>query len=197
MNGAMKRKGNGLLSGIGALLLGLLATGRAEVLEAYDPLARNNLSLRTNLLSSGSAVTKRGLETDYGTYSRDLETEKILRVEIPVVPREFSPPKIEAYALLKNHETKKWACTPGEIVQQSDGGTDFRFSAKNRRERWMYAEDGRVSQFGDKILGWVVRAIVDNRIVGVAASSDKYLTYAKNPKELQTLLGSATGGAKP
>lgn len=183
----MNRQGNRLLPGVAAMLLALLTAAQAETLEAYDPLARNNLTLKTNLLSSGSAVTNRDLETGYGTYVRDLETEKILRVEIPVVPKEFSPPTIEAYAIVKNHQTKKLSSAKGEIAQHSPNGTDFRFSAKNRRERWMYAEDGRVSQHGDKILGWIVRAIVDGRIVGVAASTDKYLIYAKNPRELQSL----------
>lgn len=165
-----------------AVTLGAWADG----LQPFDRLSRNNVTLKTSVLSSGANTTGQSIKTDYGTYSKDVSTSKVMQVDVALPKTDGPEIKVEAFAFFKNRGGSQVNCTPLEVTPgEKLHSYTFDITASHRRERWMYADDGKVSEYGTKAVGWIVRAIANNTIVGIAYSSESYREVAGNPAALE------------
>jgi len=165
------------------------ATLQAQDLQPFDRLGRSNITLKTELLKGGSEVVGQSVKTDYGTYSKDLASVREFAITVSVLGKDNFD--MEAYALFKDHSTKALRCSKLIVTRISDTEYRFKISAEHTRERWMYADEGRVSQSGEKIIGWLARAIFKNQIIGISASSPQFEELAKNPKKLDLVVSTA------
>lgn len=158
-----------------------VSTALADEPLPYDRLSRDNIVLKASIGESGKRLNEQTLRTTYGTYQKNVSSYKEVLIEAPLFTAGPARSRLEAFAIYKNHNTKQIKIEPEEVTEAGPSKFCFILSAESQRERWMYAENGRVSQHGWKILGWFVRAIVDNRIVGIAASSLQYEAMAAAP----------------
>lgn len=172
------------------LIAGAVASMWAEEIQPYDALSRANVSLKADQVSGGSAVKDQTLKTTYGTYIKEVSSSKQIVITIPLPPKaaDFT---IEAYAFYRGRGTSSkdgMRAEKLEVTQDSPVSFTFAMSADHRRERWAYAEYGRVSEHGETISGWCARALAGGQVVGVAASAPQYEALAKSPGALADVL---------
>ncbi len=151
----------------------------------YDRLSKDNVTMKVSIGGSGTTMTDQTLKTDYGTYSKDMKSEREMIVEIPILKSGQPAPKIEAFCFFRDHGSSKTQAKKAEVRELGPQKFSFVLEAENRRERWMYADNGKVSQYGEKILGWCVRAIANDKIVGIAGSSTKFEELAAKPQSIE------------
>lgn len=151
----------------------------------YDRLSKENVTMKVSVGGSGTTMTDQTLKTDYGTYSKDMKSEREMIVEIPVLKSGQTAPKIEAFCFFREHGSSKTQAKKAEVKELGPQSFSFVLEAENRRERWMYADNGKVSQYGEKILGWCVRAVANDKIVGIAGSSTKFEELAAKPQAIE------------
>jgi|GEM_PF-3786905 len=153
----------------------------------YDRLCKINVTLKTTIQKTGYKTTDQPVNTEYGTYVKNLTTAKKVHVSLPLLSPDLVI-LIEAYAVFKDYQTKEL-----RVEQLPTEGIDFKtysfyMATEKTRERWMYADDGRVSETGEKILGWFVRVISANQVIGVASSSPTYDELAQKPDKLSEFI---------
>lgn len=170
-----------------AILLLQTRSCLSEELLPYDRLARNNITLKAAIKSSGYKTTDQPVKTDYGTYVKNQTTAKEVQILLSLVPPDVTV-TLEAYAVFKDYQTKEMRIERLPLEKSSADSYSFIMATEKTRERWMYADDGRVSETGEKILAWFVRAIVGNQIVGFAASAPTYDDLAQKPDRLEAFL---------
>lgn len=177
-----------------ALLLILVGSRCADAgeIERFDRLGRSNVTLKVVQLAGGSKVAGQNIKTNYGTYSKEIETRKEFEIAIPLLGG-HTELAVEAYAISKDRSDKTMRAERLEVTQDAGGKFRFEISGGHTRERWMYADAGRVTEYGEKNLGWLVRAIAANQIVGVAGSSPQFETLAGEPGKLSALIRPAAG----
>ena len=157
----------------------------AGTLQPYDRLARGNVTLKAQVVSSGSTTEEHTVKTNYGSYAKDMVNSRTVQVDVTLPNTDDPPITMEAYVFIKNRGGSKIKYMPAEVKSLSKlNSYTFDMTVKYSKERWVYAEAGRVNESGDKVVGWVVRAIADNRIVGIAYSSESYREVAADPNGL-------------
>jgi hypothetical protein len=72
---------------------------------------------------------------------------------------------------------------------EGEGSAVFSTSSKQGQSRWVYW--GVHERSGERIEGWLVRALKDDRIIGLAASSPSLEELATYPDKLNGLLAAA------
>lgn len=155
---------------------------QAEGLQPYDKLARGNVTLKAEIVSAGSTTEEQTVKTDYGTYAKDMVNSKTVQVDVTLAKADDPPIKMEAYVFVKSRGGSKVKYFPAEVKpMEKMNSYTFEMTTKYSKERWMYANSGKVTESGDKVVGWVVRAIANNRIVGIAFSSESYRGVAGDP----------------
>lgn len=177
----MMRPGGLILS----LFLLALYIQTAPALEPYDRLARGNVTLDAAVVSGGSSAEEQTLKTSYGTYAKDMVNNKTVQVDVGLAKADDPPIKMEAYVFVKARGSSKVRYMPAVVTptEKPDSYT-FDMTVKYSKERWVYADAGRVTETGDKVVGWIVRAIANDRIVGIAYSSESYKAVAGDPNGL-------------
>ena len=71
---------------------------------------------------------------------------------------------------------------------EGEGSAVFSTSARQSQQRFVFV--GTYAQFGEKVEGWLVRALKGEQIIGVAASAPSLEETAANPERLNVLLAS-------
>ena len=156
-----------------------------EAPSPYDQLSRNNIRVDAKIESAGTRTDSHSLKTNYGTYIKNMSTTKEIVLSMHNPPADL---QVEAFAVIKDYRSQKQRVEKLEVETLSPAKYGFIIEAEKIRERWMYAEDGKVSQKGNKVLGWLARVIRDKQIVGVAASGPQYEGLAKDPAKLSSSL---------
>ncbi len=157
----------------------------AETLQPYDRLARGNVTLVANVVSAGSTTEQQTWKTSYGSYAKDMVNSKTVQVDVTLAKPEDPPITMEAFVFIKSRGGSRVKYSPAEVKPtEKPGSYTFDMSVKYSKERWVYADYGRVTESGDKVVGWAVRAIANNKIVGIAYSSESYRGVAGDPTGL-------------
>jgi len=153
----------------------------------YDRLSHANISLKPIIKSSGSKTTDQPVKTGYGTYVKNKTTAKEVQILLSLLPPDATI-TIEAYAVFKDFQSKELRIEQLPVEKISVDLYSFVMATKKTQERWMYADNGHVSETGEKILAWFVRAIVAHQIVGFASSTPTYDDLAQQPDKLAAFL---------
>ena len=109
-------------------------------------------------------------------------------IEVTVLqPRKAKQPlRVEFFFVIKG-EGKRYAKQAGALdLPEGEGTAVFSTTAKQNRARWVYLSFREGS--GERIEGWLVRALNYNRILGIAASSPSLEDLASHPEKLKGLL---------
>ena len=109
-------------------------------------------------------------------------------VEVTILqPRKAKQPlRVEFFFVIKG-EGKRYAKQAGALdLPEGEGTAVFSTTAKQNQARWVYL--GFREGSGERIEGWLVRALHGNRILGVAASSPSLEELAAYPDKLKGLL---------
>ena len=84
-------------------------------------------------------------------------------------------------------DSKRYAIKAGVLdLPEGEGSSIFGTSSKQGQARWVYL--GIREKSGERIEGWLVRAINDDRTIGIAASSANLEELAAHPEKLSGLL---------
>jgi hypothetical protein len=113
---------------------------------------------------------------------------KDLEVTITQPRREKQPLKLEFFFVIKG-DSKRYAKQVGALdLPQGQGNAVFSTSSKQSQSRWVYL--GMHEKSGERIEGWLVRALNNDRIIGIAASSPSLEELAAYPDKLKGLLAA-------
>ena len=120
---------------------------------------------------------------------RNVTSTKDVEVTITQPRREKQPLKLEFFFVIKG-DSIRYAKQAGALdLPEGEGSAVFSTSSKQAQARWVYL--GVRERSGERIEGWLVRALKDDRIIGVAASSPSLEELGANPDKLKGLLTAA------
>ncbi len=156
-----------------------------ETLKPYDRLGRDNVTIRAQQKSGGSS-SDYSYKASWGSYVRTVTSTKDIEVTISQPRREKQPLKLEFFFVIKG-DSGKYAKQAGALdLPEGEGSAVFSTSSKQGQSRWVYM--GIQERSGERIEGWLVRALKDDRIIGIAASSPSMEELAAYPAKLKGLL---------
>jgi len=153
-----------------ALIPGLNLTPIEPVIEIkpYDDLGKANVRLEC----IGQDMTKITTKTPV----KDIE------LSVSQVEWEKTPVTVEAVFVQGGAGKETFVAAGSKKLNAGIGTVNFSSNAANNSLPSRHTD-------GQKVIGWLARAISpDGRILGVAASSEKYLFLAQNPKQLADVL---------
>jgi hypothetical protein len=111
---------------------------------------------------------------------------KDVEVTVTQPRKEKQALKLEFFFIIKG-DSKRCAKHAGVLdLPEGEGSSVFSTSARQGQERWVYM--GFRESSGERIEGWLVRALNNDRIVGIAASSPSLEELAAYPEKLKGLL---------
>jgi len=167
-----------------SLLLVLLAISSlsAQEIAPFDRLGKNNVTVKAKQLSGGSKID-RNWQTSWGSYDRDMTSTKVIEVEVSGIGTNKGPIKVEFFFAIKD-EANGLRYFEGQNEKNDLDRGLWLFSTTATRNVVNLAALGERYKSGEKIVGWLVRVIRDNTIVGVAASAPAFEKAASNPGEL-------------
>jgi hypothetical protein len=175
-----------LMKALPLLLLAPLAA-LGEDLKPFDRLGRDNVTIRAQHRSGGSSADY-SYKASWGSYVRTVKSVKDIEVTISQARKEKQPVKIEFFFVIKG-DSKRYAKKAGELdLPEGEGTAVFSASAKQNQQRWVYL--GYHERSGERIEGWLVRAVKEERILGIAASTPSLEEMAANPERLEALLAA-------
>lgn len=170
--------------------LALAAVSYAEDLAPFDRLGKGNVTVKAKQLSGGSRID-RNWQTSYGSYDRDTTSFKIIEVEVSGRGQSQSPLRVEFFFAMRDPDKGVRYFEGQEEASNATKGL-YTFSTSVTRNDQRYVFLGERYKSGDKPVGWLVRVIRDNAIVGIAASAPSYEKVAGSPGELDA--GRVTAG---
>jgi hypothetical protein len=113
---------------------------------------------------------------------------KHIEVTITQPRREKQSLKLEFFFVIKG-DSKRYAKQAGALVlSEGEGSAVFSTSSKQSQSRWVYV--GVHERSGERIEGWLVRALNNDRIIGIAASSPSLEELAADPQKFKGLLAT-------
>ena len=172
-------------------LLPLLAFG--EEIKPFDRLGRENVTIRAQHISGGSS-TDYNYKTYWGSYVRTVKSFKDIEVTIVPPRKEKHPLKLEFFFVIKGDY--RYARKAGEAdFPEGEGSAVFSTSTRQSQHRLVYV--GVYAQSGEKVEGWLVRALKGDQIVGVAASGPSLEETAASPERLSALVAASPAVAGP
>ena len=161
----------------------------ADAIKPFDRLGRNNVTIRAQQKSGGSS-TDYSYRTSWGSYVRTVTSTRDIEVTVNQPRKEKQPLKLEFFFVIKGD--KRYAKQAGSLdLPEGEGSAIFSTSSKRGQERWVYL--GFREGSGERIEGWLVRALKGDEIVGIAASSPSLEELAAQPQKLRALLGVDQG----
>jgi hypothetical protein len=142
----------------------------AESIKPYDRLGRDNVTVRAQH-KSGSSTSDYSYRSRWGSYARTVTSTKDIEVTVTQPRKEKQALKLEFFFIIKGN-SKRYAKKAGVLdLPEGEGSSVFSTSAKQGQERWIYM--GFRESSGERIEGWLVRALNNDRIIGIAASSPR------------------------
>jgi hypothetical protein len=125
------------------------------------------------------------LPTTWGSYARTVTSTKDIEVTVSQPRKEKQALKLEFFFVIKG-DSKRYAKQAGVLdLPEGEGSSVFSTSAKQGQARWVYI--GFRESSGERIEGWLVRALNNGRIIGIAASSPSLEELAAYPEKLKGL----------
>ena len=149
----------------------------SEPIISYDRLGRDNVTIRAQQKGGCSDPDYR-YRSRSGSYLRTVTSTKDIEVTILQPRREKQPLRVEFFFVIKGEE-KRYAKQAGALDLPAGEGTAVSTTAKQNQARWVYL--GFREGSGERIEGWLVRALSGNRIFGIAASSPSLEELAASP----------------
>jgi hypothetical protein len=111
---------------------------------------------------------------------------KDIEVTITQPRKEKRPLKLQFFFVIKG-EPKRYAKQAGVLdLPEGEGSAVFSTSAQQGQQRFVFM--GFRESSGERIEGWFVRALNNDRIIGIAASSPSLEELAAYPEKLKGLL---------
>jgi len=163
------------------LLLIFIVETRAGDLQPFDRLGRDNVTLHTGAAAGGGS-TRNDFETGYGSYDKTKDQKKDIEISIRPVASKTDPITIKFYFVFKDVSTKEESYIPCDPVVFEQGSGSARFSQTATSKDLKLVMIGFREKDGETIYGWLVRAIRNDKIVGVAASNERFSRIAQDPK---------------
>jgi hypothetical protein len=162
-------------------------TALGEDIKPFDRLGKDNVTIRAQHISGGSP-TDYSYKTSWGSYVRTVKSFKDIEVTIVQPRKEKHPLKLEFFFVIKGDH--RYAKRAGEMdFPEGEGSAVFSTSARQSQQRFVFV--GSYAQSGEKVEGWLVRALQGDQIVGLAASAPSLEETAANPERLNVLLASS------
>ncbi|HEY5743153.1 MAG TPA: hypothetical protein VIS99_11485 [Terrimicrobiaceae bacterium] len=159
----------------------------SEAIKSYDCLGRDNVTIRAQH-KGGSSDSDYSYRSRWGSYVRTVTSTKDIEVAITQPRKEKLPLKLEFFFVIKG-DSKRYAKQAGIMdLPEGEGTAVFSTSAKQGQERWVFL--GVHEKSGERIEGWLVRALNNDRIIGIAASSPSLEELAADPQKLKGLLAA-------
>jgi len=163
------------------LLLLLILDVRASDLQPFDRLARDNVTIHAGAVAGGGS-TRNDFKTDYGSYDKTKNQQKDIEVSIRPVSSNKSPITIRFYFIFRDASTKEEMFIPCDPVVFEQGSGSARFSQTATSTDLKLVMIDIREKTGETIYGWLVRAIRDDTIVGIASSNERFSGFARDPK---------------
>jgi hypothetical protein len=159
----------------------------AESLKAYDRLGRDNVTIRAQH-ESGSSTSDYSYRSRWGSYARTMTSTKDVEVTVTQPWKDKQALKLEFFFIIKG-DSKRYAKQAGVLdLPEGEGSSVFSTSARQGQERWVYM--GFRESSGERIEGWLVRALNNDRIIGIAVSSPSLEELAADPQKLKGVLAA-------
>ncbi len=150
--------------------------------KPFDQLDKENVRLECKV-NTGAKINDR-FNNGEGFYSVDKTVTKEIIVTVTQTGRTKVPVTVEAFFVLSGSEGEMVIPAGSQKLETGEGSPSFTNSSRGKKTVVNY-DTPLISTEGKKISGWLVRALAaDGRTLGVAASSEKSLGVAKNPKLL-------------
>jgi hypothetical protein len=153
----------------------------AAELQPFDRLGRSNLTLHTSAVAGG-ASTQNDFKTNYGSYDKTKNQKKDIQVEIRPVSSNKSPITLRFYFVFRDAATKEEYFIPCDPVIFDQGSGTARFSETATSNDLKLVMIDIREKSGETIYGWLVRAIRDDTIVGIAGSNERFIGIAQDPR---------------
>ena len=143
------------------------------------------LQIRAQQKGGGNDANYR-YRSRWGSYVRTVTSTKDIEVTILQPRKAKQSLRAEFFFVIKGEE-KRYAKQAGVLdLPEGEGTAVFSTTAKQNQARWVYL--GFREGSGERIEGWLVRALNGNRILGIAASSPSLEELAASPEKLKGLL---------
>jgi hypothetical protein len=156
-------------------------------LEIILCLGRENVTIRGQQVS-GSSPTDYSYRTHWGSYNRMVTSFKDIEVTIVQPRKEKHPLKLEFFFVIKGDN--RYAKKAGEAdFPEGEGSAIFSTSTRQSQSRYVYI--GFYGRSGEKVEGWLVRALKGDQIIGVAGSAPSLEETAASPERLNALVAAA------
>lgn len=170
---------------LSALMFPLVVFG--QEIQPFDRLGRENVTIEA-LHKSGGSSSDYDYKTRWGSYSKTVTSTKEIEVTVKQPRKEKQPLTLEFFFVIKG-DSGRYAKQAGIFdLPEGEGSATFSTSSKQDRARWVYL--GISERSGERIEGWLVRALRDQRIIGIAASSPSLEELAAKPDKLKALVAS-------
>lgn len=157
----------GLMSNVSAQVC---SETKFENLEALNRLAKDNVSVKVDVLEAGRRQEKN-------------RSFKNLRVSLEPVGAKPLPCLVQLFVTTKNDKQSLMHFCWENTALEGVGSFEFSTDIKGRKY------DGKYSlsldyqlRTGASILGWFVRVVRDNRVIGTAGSNPAMVILAEKPK---------------
>jgi hypothetical protein len=168
-----------------SIVTGTAQEKASEAVKPYDRLGRDNVTIRAQHKGGGGS-SDYDYKASWGSYARTVTSTKDIEVTITQPRREKQPLKLEFFFVVKG-DSKRYAKQAGALdLPEGEGSAVFSTSSKQSQSRWVYL--GVRERSGERIEGWLVRALNNDRIIGIAASSPSLEELAADPQKLKGLL---------
>ena len=149
----------------------------------FDQLDKENVRMEFKVQESNK-IRQRSND-GWGYSFTDKTVTKDLEITVIQIGRNKIPVTVEAVFVHGGRGSETFVPGGSQKLESGEGAVTFSSSAQNKTMNY----DGYNSYEGQKIIGWLAQAIsADGRTLGVAGASEKYLTIAKNPKQLADLI---------
>jgi hypothetical protein len=162
-------------------------TALGENIKPFDRLGKDNVTLRAQHISGGSSRDY-SYKISWGSYVRMVKSFKDIEVTIVEPRTEKHALMLEFFFVIKGD--RRYAKRAGEAdFPEGEGSAVFSTSPRQSQRRFVFV--GTYAQSGEKVEGWLVRALKGGQIVGVAASAPRLEETAGNPERLNALVASS------
>ena len=156
----------------------------APEIKPFSQLDKENVRLEAKVQDANKV--DRSYRSGWGYSSTDKTVTKEVAITVVQIGKPKLPLTVDVFFVHGGAGSESFVPGGSEKVDSGEGLVTFSNSTKNSRTT---DYDGLNSFEGQKIIGWLARATAaDGRTLGVAASSEKYLTIAKDPKRIASLV---------
>lgn len=147
------------------------------------------------MISGGSEIDRR--DRSILGETREITAIRNIQVDVVGLSENKGPVEVQFFFALRDQESElKYYRGQQENFDLDRGQWIFSTTEKRTTRQNEFFNRKRTDR-GSKLVGWFVRVIQNNTIVGVAGSAPSYITTAGIPSEVDKNLGSLTASLNP